>query len=58
MQPFTKIGNKWFASITYSKVIVKPLPQTNKSVGVDVGVKDLAILSTGEKDNQTQQYAT
>ena len=48
----TKIGNKWFASITYSKVIVKPLPKTNKSVGVDVGVKDLAILSTGEKDNQ------
>jgi transposase len=33
--------------------MVKPLPKTNRVVGVDVGVKDLAILSTGEEDNQT-----
>ena len=45
----SKIGNKWFGSIAYHKVIIEPLPKTNKSIGVDVGIKDLAILSTGEK---------
>ena len=45
----SRIGTKWFASITYSKVRVNLLPKTNKSVGIDVGIKDLAILSTGEK---------
>ena len=44
-----KIGNKWFGSINYNKVKVKPLAKTNQIVGVDLGVKDLAILSTGEK---------
>ena len=43
------VGNKWFASITYKKVLIKPLAKTNKNIGVDVGIIDLAILSTGEK---------
>ncbi|MBM6823354.1 transposase, partial [Fusobacterium mortiferum] len=25
------------------------LPKTNSSVGIDLGIKDMAILSTGEK---------
>lgn len=45
----SKIGDKWFGSIAYSKVIVKSLKKTGKSVGVDVGIKDLAILSDGQK---------
>ena len=45
----SKVANKWFVSITYDKIPVKPLPKTNKSVGIDVGIRDLAILSTGEK---------
>lgn len=45
----SKVGTKWFASITYSKVITSPLSKTGKKVGIDVGIRDLAILSTGEK---------
>ncbi|MBM6823355.1 transposase, partial [Fusobacterium mortiferum] len=28
---------------------LKELPKTNSSVGIDLGIKDMAILSTGEK---------
>lgn len=45
----TQIANKWFASINYSKVTTKPLKKTGQKVGIDVGITDLAILSTGEK---------
>jgi len=45
----TQIANKWFASINYSKAITKPLKKTGKKIGIDVGIKDLAILSTGKK---------
>jgi putative transposase len=45
----TLVGDKWFASINYKKTPIKPLAPTNKSVGVDVGITDLATLSTGEK---------
>ena len=45
----SKVGNKWFASINYSKVIHTPLKKVSKKVGIDVGITDLAILSTGEK---------
>lgn len=49
---FTK-GGKWFVSIA---VELQDLPnhllpkeKTNKSVGIDLGITDLATLSTGEK---------
>lgn len=45
----SKIANKWFASIVYNKFIVEPLSKTKQPVGIDVGIRDLAILSTGEK---------
>jgi putative transposase len=45
----TLVGNKWFASINYKKVKIEPLAKTNKKVGVDVGIINLATLSTGEK---------
>ena len=33
---------------------IAPLPKTNSSVGVDLGISDLAILSTGEKIGNKQ----
>lgn len=39
---------KYFVSILCETEIV-PLPKTNSSVGVDLGISDYAILSTGEK---------
>lgn len=41
---------KYYASITVEKEIT-PLVETNKAVGIDLGVKDFVILSTGEKVN-------
>ena len=39
---------KYFVSILCETEIA-PLPKTNSSVGVDIGISDFAILSTGEK---------
>lgn len=38
---------KWFASFC-CEVDVSPLPSNTRSVGVDVGIKHFAVLSTGE----------
>ena len=39
---------KYFVSILCETEIT-PLPKTNSSVGIDLGISDFAILSTGEK---------
>lgn len=39
---------KYYTSITVEKEITS-LEATNKAVGIDLGIKDFAILSTGEK---------
>ena len=31
------------------EVDIQELPKTNSSVGIDLGIKDIAILSSGEK---------
>lgn len=46
---FTK-GGKWFVSIAVElSETTKPLPKTGKSVGLDLGITDLATLSDGTK---------
>ncbi len=45
-------GNRFFVSIL-CKVDIQPKPKTEQEVGIDLGIADLAILSTGEKfENQ------
>jgi putative transposase len=39
---------RWFASLAVEAPDPEPLPTTGKSVGVDLGLKDFATLSTGE----------
>ena len=39
---------KYFISIS-CEMEIAPLPKTNSSVGIDLGLSDFAILSTGEK---------
>ncbi|MGP7819785.1 IS200/IS605 family element RNA-guided endonuclease TnpB [Niallia sp. 01092] len=41
-------SGKYFVSIT-TEVEITELPQTNSAVGVDVGLKDFAILSDGKR---------
>jgi putative transposase len=45
----TKTNNQYFASINVKNSEVKPKPKTNKSVGIDLGLKNLATFSTGFK---------
>lgn len=40
-------SGKYFVSLLV-EIDVQPLPKTNKEVGIDVGLKDFAILSNGE----------
>ena len=52
----TKTG-KFFASISV-ETVVSDLPKTGKEVGVDLGIKDLAILSDGRKFENPKAYRT
>lgn len=53
--------NQYFVSIA-TECDIKPPPKTGKTIGIDLGIKDFAILSNGEKytakkwfrDNQTK----
>ena len=42
-------SGKYFVSITVKQDNYTPYPQTNKSVGLDLGIKDLVITSDGVK---------
>ena len=45
-----KKGTKWFVSVAVElSETTKPLPKTGKSVGLDLGISDLAVLSDGTK---------
>jgi putative transposase len=46
---------KYFVSIV-CETEIKPLPTSKKAVGVDLGLKDFAILSTGEKINALKYF--
>lgn len=48
-------SGKYFVSIL-ADVEIKQLPQTNATVGIDLGIKDFAILSTGEKISNPKYY--
>ncbi|MFJ5234918.1 RNA-guided endonuclease InsQ/TnpB family protein [Kitasatospora sp. NPDC088391] len=42
-------AGRWFVSLRCEDPSVRPLPPTCGAVGVDLGITDLAVLSTGEK---------
>ena len=45
-----KKGTKWFVSIGVEiNETPKPLPRTDKAIGIDLGITDLAVLSNGTK---------
>lgn len=48
-------SGKYFVSVL-ANVEIKQLPESNQSVGIDLGIKDLAILSTGEKISNPKYY--
>jgi putative transposase len=48
-------SGKYFVSIL-CEVEIQPLPASSKSVGVDLGIKDFAIFSTGNKESNPKNY--
>ena len=48
-------SGKYFASIS-AEVDIKPFEKTNQSVGIDLGLKDFAIFSSGEKINNPKFF--
>lgn len=40
---------RWFVTFAVDQPDPAPLPATGESIGVDLGIKDFAVLSTGEK---------
>ena len=42
-------SGRWFVSLLVDDHTVKPLPQVNKAVGVDLGITSLIVTSDGEK---------
>lgn len=48
-------SGKYFVSIL-CEVEIKPLPQVEQTVGVDLGIKDFATLSTGKKIANPKNY--
>jgi putative transposase len=52
-------SGKYFVSVCCTEVEIEPLPQTGAVVGVDLGLKDLAITSDGMKyANNRYTYKT
>lgn len=52
----TKKNNQWFLSLLVLRNIKTERPLTQKAVGVDVGIKEFAILSSGETVSNPQFY--
>ena len=50
----SKLG-KYYVSITVKQDNYQPYPHTNKSVGLDLGIKDLVITSDGVKYSRHKQ---
>ena len=42
-------NKKWFILITIRSDNIKPFPKTGKKIGIDLGLKNLVVLSNGQK---------
>ncbi|MDV2998805.1 MAG: IS200/IS605 family transposase ISMae41 [Chroococcopsis gigantea SAG 12.99] len=42
-------GGRWHISIRFDDPAIKPLPDTDKAIGIDCGISSLIITSDGEK---------
>lgn len=49
-------GSKWFAIVSCDHVPEKPLPVTNQSVGLDVGIESFVTLSDGSQIENPRHY--
>jgi transposase len=40
---------RWYVTFAVDAAVSDPLPETGRTVGVDLGIKDLAVTSDGER---------
>lgn len=52
-----ELDGRWYVSFAVDQPDPSPLPPTGHTVGVDVGLKDFAALSTGEKITNPKHLA-
>lgn len=50
-------SGKYFVALCCTDIQIEPLPATGAMVGIDLGLKDLAITSNGEKFDNPRTYA-
>ena len=50
-------SGKYFVSISCKNIDLEPMPATGSVIGIDLGLKDLAITSDGEKFDNPRTYA-
>lgn len=49
-------SGKYYVSINCKNVVLKPMPTTGSAVGIDLGLKELAITSNGGKFDNPRTY--
>jgi putative transposase len=49
-------SGRWFVSVLVKDPTIKPLPKTDKQVGIDVGISSLITTSNGEKVTNPKQF--
>ncbi len=49
-------SGRWHVSLLVEDATVKPLPQAEKSIGVDVGINSLVVTSDGEKITNPRHF--
>jgi putative transposase len=49
-------AGRWHVSMLVEDPLIQPLPPTRQAVGVDLGLKDFAVLSTGEHIPHPRHY--
>jgi putative transposase len=48
----SRVADKYFVSLTVKNIPVKSLPKTKLDVGIDLGIKDIAVFSDGFKSGK------
>ncbi len=51
-------SGRWHISIRFDDPTIKPLPVTDKAIGIDLGISSLVITSDGDKVSNPKHFKT
>ncbi|MFM6874409.1 MAG: RNA-guided endonuclease InsQ/TnpB family protein, partial [Microcystis panniformis] len=49
-------SGRWHISIRFDDPTIKPLPVTDKAIGIDLGISSLVITSDGDKVSNPKHF--